>query len=190
MSRLEFVASIVRSLAWPGALLLVALLFRAAIRNALTGDIKRWRAGPTGVEVEYWEQTVVEARRQLPPEAEQHAVSAEEGSLSDELAQLANAAPHIAVEEASTRVAQELRRLNHGVEPADKLSQLGLVQLAITAHRHGRITAKSLNAVRGLSVLRTLGVHAADSDRALEFVHLADAILYALTNKPRGGVQG
>jgi hypothetical protein len=73
MGALEFTAALIGALAWPLAVVVVAITFRRAIQSALSGQIRRWKAGPTGLEVESWEQTVIEAGEQLgqaaPPPA-------------------------------------------------------------------------------------------------------------------------
>jgi len=91
VSGLEFVASLARSMAWPAIVLVVVLVFRSTIRSALTGQIKRWRAGLGGVEVENWELTAEKARDQLPPDAEERAAQVLGGGLSGELAALVGA---------------------------------------------------------------------------------------------------
>jgi hypothetical protein len=57
----------------------------------------------------------------------------------------------------------------------------------VVASRHGKISEEALNAINGLSVLRNLATHGQVPDlnptRALEFVHLADAVLFALANQ-------
>lgn len=187
MSGLQFVASLTRSLAWPAMVLVILLMFRSTIRSALAGQIKRWQAGPGGVEVEYWELTAEKARDQLPPDAEERAVQAFGGGLIGELAPVAEAAPQAAVLEAFARIERELRRITQGLEPAENLQRMGARQLAVVAGRHGKISEEALNAINGLSVLRNLAAHGQGSDlnptRALEFVHLADAVLFALANQ-------
>jgi hypothetical protein len=169
--------------------LVILLVFRSTIRSALAGQIKRWQAGPGGVEVEYWELTAERARDQLPPDAEEQAAEVFGGGLVGELTPVAEAAPEAAVMEAFARIEQELRRITQGLEPTENLKRMGVRQLAVVASRHGKISDEVLNAINGLSVLRNLAAHGQVSDlnttRALEFVHLADAVLFALANQAR-----
>ena len=44
MDALDFVASLVSSLAWPLTAITLVLILRKPIAGALRGDIKRWRA--------------------------------------------------------------------------------------------------------------------------------------------------
>jgi hypothetical protein len=48
----QFVASLVSSLAWPGAVVAIALLFRRQLAQLLTGSLKRLKAGPVEFEFE------------------------------------------------------------------------------------------------------------------------------------------
>jgi hypothetical protein len=191
LDRFEFAASVIRSLAWPAAVVLIVFLFRSSIRSALTGPIKRWKVGPTGAEVEYWEQAASEALEQLPPNAAEKAEEALGGGLAGELTPLAEIAPSAAVMEAFVRIEREVRRIvmdPPSLAQPRQIERMGGRQLAVIAHQDGRISDQSLNAIDGLVVMRNLAAHGRggeiDTDRALEFVHLADAVLYALG---RGG---
>lgn len=190
MSSLQFLTSLVGSLAWPVVVLVIVVLFRTTIRSVLTGQVKRWRAGLSGVEVEYWELTADRARDQLPPDAEKRAAETLGGGLSGELAPVAEVAPRAAVLEAFGRIEQELRRITRGFEAPEKLERMSARQLAVVAHQHERISDESFSAVNGLTVLRNLAAHGQaedlDTSRALEFVHLADAVLFALGQQGGG----
>jgi hypothetical protein len=131
MSILEFSASLIGSLAWPIVVLVAVVLFRGSIRSALTGQIKRWRAGPSGLEVEYWELTADSARHQLPLGADWQAAESLGGGLSGELAPVAEVSPRAAVLEAFARIEQELRRATEGLETAELLERMGGRQLAV-----------------------------------------------------------
>lgn len=105
--------------------------------------------------------------------------------LADELTEVA---PVAAVLDAYVRVERELRRLVESLPDAQTQRMSGR-QLADLAHRHGLITDETLNALNGLTVLRNLAAHAhpdrdnLDTARALDYLHLADAVLYALRNQ-------
>jgi hypothetical protein len=188
---MELAASLVNSLAWPTAAIGLSALLRRDIGSALTGQVKRWKAGPAGLEVEYWERTVAEARQQLPAGAEQRAIDTLAGGLAGELGPVAQAAPSVALMEAFARVELVLRQMTKGLEAPESLERMGARQLAVVARRSGRIGDQTLNAINGLSVMRNLAAHGRagdlDAERALEFVHLADGVLYALSNEPRSG---
>jgi hypothetical protein len=61
----EFVSTLVGSLAWPVSILVIAHMQRKRISDLLTRNIKTLKAGPTGVELEYWNSHIEEARSEL-----------------------------------------------------------------------------------------------------------------------------
>lgn len=177
MDWLEFVASLVQSLAWPTAVVIVVLILRAPLARALSGPVKRWKAGPSGVEIEYWEQTLEAARAELAQATPE--VAALPG-VDDELARLVEVSPRAAVMEAFARIERELRGLVRDEAGADRV---GGMQLARLARARERINDETLKAIEGMAVLRNLAAHGPDEideTRAREFVALADAVLFAL----------
>ncbi|MGH9226848.1 MAG: hypothetical protein ACRD2W_24375 [Acidimicrobiales bacterium] len=191
MSWLEFVASVVGSLAWPVTLAVVVVVLRAPLVGALSAPVKRWKAGPSGVEVEYWEQALSAARAELeqgdglPSSATPPREIRDHDSLREELERLAEVSPSAAVVESFGRIEAELRSMLAGEDAADRLGANALARLA---RRRGLITGETLNAIEGLGVLRNLAAHGRPTDldarRAVEFVALADAVLFALGSKP------
>jgi hypothetical protein len=70
--------------------------------------------------------------------------------------------------------------------PLRKLTSRGLASLV---RERGLISDETLTAVEGLSVFRNLTAHGGGdigTDRAREYLALADAVLYALRSKPAG----
>jgi hypothetical protein len=63
VSWLEFISSMTAALAWPLTVAIVLLSFRKAITKLLP-DLRRLKAGPTGVEME-WERQLEEVREEL-----------------------------------------------------------------------------------------------------------------------------
>src|SRR5438105_2158897 len=55
MTGWQFAASVISSLAWPVAVVVLAIVFRAPLRRLVSGDVRRWKAGPSGLEVEFSE---------------------------------------------------------------------------------------------------------------------------------------
>lgn len=51
----QFAASVIGSLAGPVAIVVLAVVFRAPLRRMVSGDVRRWKAGPSGLEVEFSE---------------------------------------------------------------------------------------------------------------------------------------
>lgn len=71
--------------------------------------------------------------------------------------------------------------------PAEKTRRLGVVGLARLAQHEGLVTPETVNAVEGISVMRNLAAHVSAREitpnQALEYLTLADAVLYAIQHK-------
>lgn len=106
---------------------------------------------------------------------------------SDELLQLADVSPRAAVMEAFARIEGRLSDLleEHGASPDRKV---GAVTLAHTASALSLISSETLDSVEGLSVLRNISAHNNKDnisvERVLDYLALADAVLYALRHRP------
>lgn len=193
----EFITSLIGSLAWPTAVLVLAWMFRSSLGRLLSGDIKRWKAGPAGVEVEYWEKTIAEARQDLAQDrgstpAEVAAAEERPREFRDEMTELAAISPRSAVMESFRRVELQLRSKlqNVGVE---QVRPTGARMMAETALQHGLVTAATVDAIRGMSTLRNLAAHGHDDSeidqvRALKFIDLAEAVLFALEHSSPPGL--
>jgi hypothetical protein len=184
---MQFTSSIIGSVAWPLAATILALTFRASIRKLLLGPVKRWKAGP--VEMEYWDQATSNARQELL-RAEQGSEEAPAAAMSPtyalqrELRELAKVDPAAAVLEGYARIERELREVLRRRQIHFTRS-MSAPELADVARRHGVIKQEAANAVEGLAVLRNLAAHGAAEEglsgqRALEYVDLVAAVLYAL----------
>ena len=126
------------------------------------------------------------AEAQVPALASQTASSA--SSLREELSTLAEVAPVAAVMEAAGRIEYRLTEMLDGPgEPSSR--RLPIRSRARLVRERGLISDETLAAIEGLSVLRNLTAHARSDigvDRALDYLALADAVLYALRSKPSG----
>ncbi|MEX2652889.1 MAG: hypothetical protein WD473_10670 [Acidimicrobiia bacterium] len=189
MSVLEFIASLTSSLAWPLAACAIAVLFRDQLRRLLdvSGPLRRLK-GPGGLEA-FYDETAIETK-QAAAAALKAAGVAEQPSpllILDDLEAVARISPRDAVVDASSRIENRLLELlrDNNVEVGDNRS-IGTV--ASVAFKRGLIGESTLQAVLGLRVLRNLAAHGTDedldTDRALEFLTLADAVLYSLGSKP------
>jgi hypothetical protein len=187
MNGLEFVSSLVESLAWPVAGVTIALVLRGPIARALSGPVKRWKAGPSGLEVEYWEHAIEAVRAELEESPEVGSATRALAGVDGELARLVEASPRAAVMEAFARVEGELRTLLEDEE--NDLERLGAMRLARLAHAKGAISDETMRAIERMAVLRNLAAHGdareIDRARAAEFLVLADAVLFALSGPPR-----
>jgi hypothetical protein len=179
MSALEFIAAI----AWPVAVLVIAVMFRGPITEMLSGQLGRMKAGPFEVE---WQRTLSEVETELgqEPPVVQAPPTAPDTGLSAELEPVASRAPAAAVLEAYARVEGSLREVLEGRGIDEARTQRGAVGLARLAQSHGLITEETMQAIEGLSVLRNLAAHGRAGDvspkRARDYLALADGVLFAI----------
>lgn len=104
--------------------------------------------------------------------------------LNSSLRELAEASPDTAISEAYRTIERQLRvRLMDQQVPPD----LDVVGLVLFGQEKGVINQETVNAVQGLSVLRNLAAHGrvgeVTPDRAVEFLSLADGVLFALRQR-------
>jgi hypothetical protein len=197
----QFVSSIVASLAWPVAVVVIVIVLRKSIAGVLDGPVKSLKVGPGGVELEKWDRVATEVRGEVgAPPTEGEAVGpvrvTEAGppplpepafGLREELQTVAEAAPRAAVVEAFGRVEGQLRSMVGRVD-ANASLKMGGRALARVGLEQSVINEETFNAIDGLSVMRNLAAHGTDDldpARALEYLDLADAVLYAMRNTPR-----
>jgi hypothetical protein len=180
----QFISSLVHSLAWPGAVLVLAFAFRRQFTKLLDSDrLRRLRAGPVDLVFDRQLAKVEESvARELPTEGEQPQL------LVTELGETAAVAPATAVLEATDRLERELatviREAGEGV-----IADRGLVALARQALDLDLITPETANAVKGIAVLRNLAAHdhmsRLSSAQAKEYLSLVDATIFAVRQRPR-----
>lgn len=199
MDGLQFVSSIVASLAWPLVILVIVIVLRRSISRLLDGPIKSFRFGPAGVELEKWDRAAADVRSEVTHPASGDRTGSVRDSeagplaepkpafgLREELQSVAEAAPRAAVVEAFSRVEVQLRSMvDQGIAKAP--SKTGGRALAHLALSEGVINEDTFNAIDGLSVMRNLAAHGTDDldvSRALDFLDLADAVLYTMRNQP------
>lgn len=175
MSALEFIASV----AWPVTVLVIAVMFRAPIMEALRAAGGRIKAGPFELE---WKRAVstVEADLGLPTSISQGKIGGAAGRLDE----LAEESPAAAIVEAYGRLEGALRSLlaDHDEDVDEKRDAQSLARVAF---ERGLITAQTLKAIEGLDILRNLAVHGQPEDlppqRAHEFVALVHGVLYSIS---------
>jgi hypothetical protein len=180
----QFISSLVHSLAWPGAVLVLAVAFRRQLAKLLDSDrLRRLRAGPVDLVFDRQLAKVEESvARELPAEGEQPRL------LAGELRDTAAVAPATAVLEATDRLERELATV---IQEAGEwvVAGGGLVALARQALDHDLITPETANAVKGIAVLRNLAAHDHMSRlspaQAQEYLSLVDATIFAVKHRPR-----
>lgn len=186
---LQFIAEIVRALAWPVAVVVLVLLLRESLTKVLSRPgLRQLKAGPSGVEA-VWEETLTEAKVELQSLTAggietQLQEPARDARLAD-LEAIVEDQPRAAIMEAFTRVEVALRERLHGVagETPSREGARGLVRRVAEADA---ISEETVRALDGLIVLRNLAAHGGGEvtpERAVQYLALADSILYVLTRE-------
>jgi hypothetical protein len=181
MDALQFIASLASSLAWPAAVVCIAILFRRPLEKLLS-ELLELRAGPVKMSFERERSKVEEVLRQSggspPPPT----------LPNGDLAELAKTNPRAAILTAYGEIEQELRRALVAADEQVSDSETAL-QLTQRALQRDLITAQSANAVEGAVVLRDLAIHDPSGKIAVEhasgYVTTAAAVLYAIRQNIR-----
>ncbi len=196
MDGLSFVASLVRSLAWPAAVVAAVLVWRRPLVGWLAVPPRRVKVGPGGVEAEWSEQTARVVGSLTPKQGGTEASPGPGGGVPEAsdfaremLALVDTASPIAAVEASYQQVGRALADMVESAEPGAAVG-LNVGQLARAAHARGLINTANLRAVEGLGVMHTMAVLDTNGERlepakAREFVALAEAVLYALRTQAR-----
>lgn len=187
----EFIASVIDSLAWPGAIAFAAWLLRGQLRQLLAAPLGTVKVTATGAELA-WDRGIgmiaastakasAESRPSREPPPAGHDVDAE----LDNLARLIEHSPSAALQQAFAIVERELRRLidERGVELPPGVR--GPDALVKAAFRAGAISKATCDALRGLIQLYNLAASDPSGTRvtpekASEYLVLVRAVLYAL----------
>ena len=154
-------------------------MFRKPIVTALASAAGHLRAGPFEMAWEQALSTVEQEIDQRPTRSQ-----GDLGDVGGRLGELADASPAGAIVEAYGRIEASLRNLveKHGVDGIE--DAWSVHRLADLAYGHNFITAETMQAIEGLSVLRNLAAHGRGGDlsaqRAREFVALADGVVFAI----------
>jgi hypothetical protein len=182
----QFIASLVNSLAWPGAVVVVAVVLRRPLGALLSNSLRRLKAGP--VEFEF-DRVISSVEADLGLEAGATAATeSPQFSVLNDLAPVAQTSPTAAVLDAHSRLEHELWKLTKDVRDETEAPQ-GAVGLARVALAHGLITPETENAIVGVTTLRNLTAHGRQADlspeRAMDYLALVDGVLFALRRERR-----
>jgi hypothetical protein len=183
----EFIASLVDSLAWPGAIVVIVALVRSHLTDLLSGQLRRLRLGPGGAELE-WQavahdvraDVVATARRMPTPQQD----LAGAGVDLDNLDGLAARDPAEAIRATAAILLGELRRIVESGKPELLESTSNDYALTSAAARERLISQADAEALRGMLTLRDLSAHrpeTATTERAVDFIVMSRAVLYALS---------
>jgi hypothetical protein len=134
-----------------------------------------------------WERQLAEAEVDI--EAAGIAPHSTTSELAEDLAAVAQTSPTAAIMEAYARVETELRQMLQGKGLSELELRAGGARLARMAAQFGSISEETVRAVEGIGVMRNLAAHgqprAISPEQALDYLVLADSVLYAIRNPPR-----
>lgn len=172
----QFIASLVSSLAWPAAVVCIAVLFRTQLKTLLTERLRHIEAGPLKADFDLLGSEVHETLGKA-------GISVPDHAKDDELADLANQSPRQVISVAFDLVAQELRDAltSTGEPPPDGADAAEIAHLAL-----GRdlISPLTINAIEGLAVMHNLALHGPRREitraQVDEYLALVEAVLYAI----------
>lgn len=182
MTPLEFIASLVASLAWPVALTLYVVILRRHIPELLRALRK---VKISGFELEL-ERTRVEVEEALS--AQRDATGPTTTQLGDDLTLRASQQDPIASILGSYKALEDELRKRLALAGLGDASDKSGVQLVNLGVGKGVFTEASAEAVRGVSVMRNLAAHGR-ADRvtvreAIEYAALVEATIYSLRASP------
>lgn len=181
MNGLQFTASLVASLAWPVAVVVIALVFRAQLRQLLSRPLRRVRAGP--VEMEF-DRLLSEVEVAVQPVPATTRVTQPGGVEVESLESLAATSPIAAVLDAHALVEQDLRDRVRAADPGSGDTRIPMGALIRRAQDLGVITPETAQAVQGITVMRNLAargrVSEVSEERARDYLALVGAVLFAL----------
>lgn len=178
MSALEFITAV----AWPVAILLIAILYRKPVTRLVAGERTTLKAGPFELA---WENARPAVPRPAPfPVEKGSPLSPPAGRLASTLVDVARESPAEAVLAAYSQLGEAFCRGLKEVGVELDVEQQAALALASEAERAGITGPEITNAVHGLEVLRNLAQHgpaqAVSEGRAYEYLAMADAVLYAI----------
>jgi hypothetical protein len=189
----QFIASLVSSLAWPTAAVLITLVFREQLAKLLSAPLKRLKAGPSGIELEFdleLERAVTKAEAEIEPAALPSLPEEAPLPLVDDLRAVAQKEPQTAVLAASSRFERQLRDLlRDSGDPEAASAKRGMVWLARRAVEKGLIQENLAGLIQALATLRNIAAHgeeeSPDVQGAMNFLSLLAEVSVAVEHSAR-----
>lgn len=190
MTGLQFVVGLIGALAWPTVVLILVLMFRGPILQAVSDQgagrsLKRAKVGPVEIEWETLDQARTEVATAGTPGSISHLpiVSSHLGDVLPLVETHPTAAVMISFQKVEAALAQALHARNI---PTDGIRTVG--RLVETAQREGVVSPNLASALDGLRRIRNQVAHALDPEdagvtpaRAIEYVTTSEEIINALS---------
>lgn len=181
MNWMQLTAALAQAFAWPIAALVAAITFHESLRKTLSRELKKVKAGPVELE---WAKEIEQAEQQV-----KHEVFGNEDAVVQtmplRLREIAKLSPEDAVVASFREIELLIRRLVESVGPDSNRSMVELVKNAVEANIITRTTGDAIHQLRRL---RNLAVHERTDisySEALEYIAIADAVMYTLDAKTR-----
>jgi hypothetical protein len=184
VTTLEFIADVIGAIAWPVVVLVIVFVLRRSIVTLLGRDgLRRLKAGPVEAE---WERQLGRVEgdvARLPRDT----VPGRPSSVpvvpvfTEELVELATSDPVAAIERAYAGIRGAIGAVLE-YNGKEVVPTAGALELARIAHAGGILSDATVRAVEGAVVLRNLAasrISGTEAGRALEFLPIADAIIYS-----------
>jgi hypothetical protein len=154
----DFIASLVDSLAWPAAVVVLVMLLRSQIAGLFDGTLQRLKLGPAGAELE-WARTeavtavaAVSSNRAAAPGERRDGFDAELAVIEE----MTDTVPSVAVQRGFDLVERELRRIVDEQKLEVPYPNPRVDGLIKAAYHGNAITRETGEALRGLLHLRNL----------------------------------
>lgn len=182
MTVLEFIASLVASLAWPVAIVVAVLVLRRQIPDVLRA-LRKVKISGFELELERTRVDVQEALSTRPGSED----AASDGEADDLTLRASQRDPIASILGSYSALEDELRKrlALAGIGDTDKKSGVQLVALGVS---QGIFTEASAEAVRRVSVMRNLAAHGRGERvtvrEAVEYAALVEATIYSLRASP------
>lgn len=205
MGVLQFIASMVNSLAWPAAAIVMIIILRRPIAYILRrGQIKKLKAGPAGLELEYFDEKLEEANEALaeaPSEAASLTISVlpeiamTRDDFMAEMKQLADVAPSAAILESFARLERVLRETVESASgpEAEPRRPVSIRTLARRAFDLKIMAESEVAALNDLVVLRNIVAHGGataedlDADRAFSYAQIVRQLITSILLRSHRG---
>ena len=192
---MQFVDSLASALAWPGAVIAIAIAFRRPLVKVLeSGTLKRLKAGPQGIELEFIDEKLQDARTdlteagapelpQVPTSGSPH-LDSQATDFLNEMTQLAEVAPSAVVLESFSRLERVLRDAVDTGDSDGRSRPASVRVLARKALEQRIISAAEFSAFDDLAAVRNVVAHrgddSLDKERALSYAGLVQQFIISI----------
>jgi hypothetical protein len=202
----QLIASLVASLAWPtAAASMVLVLRRPIVRMLRDRQLKSLKAGPSGVELSFFDSQIKDANEELaevsseqdetaiPPPDLIAGITQARSDFMEEMRELAAIAPRAVVLESFARLESVLRNTVKvtGQDKSRWRGNISMRNLARLALEQGLLTPSQMAAFNDVAVVRNLFAHEGganefDASRALSYADVVGQLITSISSAAQG----